>query len=128
MYGTVPITAPAVVAGACVESADAATPARQRRRLQLGQAEVQQLRLRRALSSRAGLREHDVGRLEITMDDAVAVRGCQRIGDLRAQFEHLRERQRPLAQALGKRLAVEVLHHQKVDGLCAVKDIGNETI
>ena len=41
---------------------------------QLGQAEVQQLRPR--------LREHDVAGLQVAVDDAGAVRGGERIGDL----------------------------------------------
>jgi hypothetical protein len=47
------------------------------------------------------------------VDDARAVRGRQRVGDLAPELEHLVERQRPLAQAMRERLAVEVLHDQE---------------
>ena len=45
-------------------------------RPQLRQPEVEQLR--------AGLRQHDVGRLEIAVDDAVPMRLVERVGDLAA--------------------------------------------
>ncbi len=74
-----------------------------------GQAEVQQLG--------AGARQHDVGRLEIAMDHAVAMRPVERIGDLGAVADDLVRRQRPARQAAGQRLAFEVLHDEEGDAV-----------
>ena len=71
----------------------------------LGQAEVEQLRAR--------LREHDVARLEVSMDDARAMCLVERTRDLDRAPERLVERQRAPRQTSGERLAVEDLHHQK---------------
>jgi len=49
------------------------------------------------------------------VDDAVLVRGIQRLGNLRREVERLRERQRAAPHALGQGLAREVLHHEVVD-------------
>jgi len=46
------------------------------------------------------------------MDDAGAMRAIERIGDLDAVTNDVRERQRPARDALGERLAFEQLHHQ----------------
>ena len=55
------------------------------------------------------LGHQDVGRLQIAVDDAFAVRGIQRIGNLDGVLQRLIERQRPF-----ERLALDVLHHQVV--------------
>ncbi len=47
------------------------------------------------------------------MDDLVAMRMVQRIGDLRAVAQHVGSRHRPLRQAIVERLAFEILHDQK---------------
>ena len=75
MYCTVPEIVPCAVPGEVVASrVDPRHRNRPARRPQLRQPEVQQLR--------AGLRQHDVGGLEIAMDDALAVRLVERVGDL----------------------------------------------
>src|SRR5205085_6070634 len=63
---------------------------------------------------RAALREHDVGRLQIAMDDSFAVRAVERRRDLDAVAKDLIERQRSFAQSIGERFAVEELHDEKV--------------
>ena len=49
------------------------------------------------------------------MGDALAMSLVQRIRHLDGIPEHLVERQRPLGQPLGQRLAFEMLHDQEVD-------------
>jgi hypothetical protein len=71
---------------------------------ELRQAEVQQLHAR--------LRQHHVAGLEVAVDDALLVRGGQRLGNLRPDLERLRQRQRALLQPVGERFAGEVLHDE----------------
>ena len=71
------------------------------------EAEVEKLR--------AGARQHDVGRLEVAVDDAVAVRAIERVGDLGAVADHLVGGQRPARQPAGQRLALQVLHDEEGD-------------
>ena len=52
----------------------------------LGEAEVDHLH-------RAGLRHHDVGRLEVAMDDALLVRRLERLGDLPGDGKRVFERE-----------------------------------
>jgi len=66
----------------------------------LRQPEIQQLD--------AGLRQRDVVRLQVAMDDALAVRGVERVADLRGVLERLVERQWALQGC-----AFHVLHHQE---------------
>ena len=59
----------------------------------------------------------DILRLHVTVNDAVHVRFCQRIGNLRAEINDP-----PLVQAFPleqrrKRFALEELHHKKIDTL-----------
>ena len=77
------------------------------RRHRFRQPEVEQLH--------AGLRQHDVAGLQVAVNDPLAVRLVERVGDLRAVAQHLLGRQRPLGQARGERLAFEKLHDQVVD-------------
>jgi hypothetical protein len=72
-----------------------------------GQSEVEQLHAR--------LRDHHVRRLEIAMDDAVAVRGVQRVGNLDGVAQRLRHRHGASGQPRRQRLAVEQLHHEVLD-------------
>ena len=48
------------------------------------------------------------------MDDAVRVRGVEGIGELDAEIEHLRQRQRPLRDELFERLSLEHLEDQEL--------------
>ena len=65
------------------------------------------------------LRQHDVARLEIAMDDAGAM-GCgECVGDLNPNLQRLVERQRTFLQSLFQRLAFQVLHDQEVDPVLA---------
>jgi hypothetical protein len=74
-------------------------------RRELRQAEVEHLHL-------APPRDEDVGRLDVTMQDAFGVRGVERIGDLRGDLEHLAQIHRPPRQTAIERLAIEQLHRE----------------
>ena len=54
-------------------------------------------------------------RLQIPVDDPLAVRLVQRIRDLDGDLQRLFQRQRPFLQPLGQRLPVEILHDPEVD-------------
>jgi len=58
------------------------------------------------------------------MDHALAVRGCERVGNLGGDGQRLLERQRPLPEALGERLAREALHYKirRAVGLAHVEE------
>jgi len=77
----------------------------------LRQPEVEQLHAR--------LRHHDVRRLEVAMNDPLAMGLVQRIGDLDPEAQNLGERQWAFAQAFSESLAFEVLHHQVIDAVLA---------
>ena len=51
------------------------------------------------------------------MDDAVAMRAVERVGDLGAVADHLVGRQRAARQPAGQRLAFQVLHDEKGDAV-----------
>ena len=53
-------------------------------------------------------------RLEIAMDDALAMRLVERVGDLGGDLQRLVERKRPFLEARGQRLAVEMRHDEVV--------------
>jgi hypothetical protein len=76
---------------------------------QLREAEVQDLDVGRLRSCRT---EQDVARLEIAVEDACAVGGVHRTGDLFEKGERLRERQRDLRR---ERCSDEQLHDQVRD-------------
>ena len=84
------------------------------RRHRQGQTEVEQLG--------AALGEHDVGRLQVAMHDAVAMRAGERVADFDPDFQGLLERDGAPLQATAQRLAFEVFHHQEVD-LVLVPDV-----
>ena len=118
MYWNVPTIVPSAVSGPaivgeCVSVGDArrCRPGRRRR---AREAEVHELG--------AGLGEHDVAGLEVAVDDAGAVRAVERVGDLRADAQHVGERQRPAREARGQRLALDQLHHQVV-GVALAADV-----
>jgi hypothetical protein len=56
--------------------------------------------------------EEDVARFEVAVDDPLAVRLVERIGDLTGDVERLFDRQRTFVEPLAQRFPVEVLHHQ----------------
>src|SRR4029453_19026935 len=78
-------------------------------RMQLGQAKVQKLG--------AAPGEHDVARLNVTMDDAFAMRLVQRIGDLGAGPDHLIQRKRLPDDPLSERFSLQILHDEEVDAV-----------
>jgi hypothetical protein len=79
------------------------------RHVGLGQTEVQQLSAR--------LREHHVAWLQIAVNDAAAVRFVERISNLGCMRYGLLDRQGSSLQPIGQSLAVEILHHQKLDSV-----------
>ena len=106
MYWNVPRTVPAVVSG-FISVGSSVEP----------EAPPSPAPVRASPKSRSfapGLRQHDVAGLEVAVDDALLVRGGERVGDLRPELHHLVERQRALLQAIRERLALEELHHQEV--------------
>jgi hypothetical protein len=58
-------------------------------------------------------RHHDVGRLEVPVDQAAAVRRSESIGDRNRHRDRLIERQRPVEQTAGERLPFDVLHDEE---------------
>ena len=62
----------------------------------------------------AGLREHDVSRLEIPVDDSLPVRAAQRIGDLSAVSYDLFHGERTFQQPIGQRLPLDQLHDEEL--------------
>ena len=84
----------------------------------LGQPEVEQLHARRC--------EHHIAGLQVTMDDALAMRGSQGDGHLAAVAQELAERQAAIRDACGQRFAVEQLHHEVFDAV-RVSDIEERT-
>ena len=64
---------------------------------------------------RAARRQHDIGGLQIPMDDSVAMRVVERAGDLVRVRQRQVQRQRPVRQSRGQRVALEVLHDEEVD-------------
>src|SRR3989442_6752147 len=73
------------------------------------QTEIQKLRSAR--------RQHDVARLQVAMDDPLAMSFVERVGNLCAVFQSLVERQRTFLQTLGKRLSLHALHYQVVHAI-----------
>ena len=55
------------------------------------------------------------------MHDALAMRAIERARDLNRHVDRLREGKRPAFETRGERLTFEVLHHQEVDRLLAVR-------
>ena len=71
------------------------------------------------MSNRACLRQHDVGGFEIAMDDPLAMRLVERVGDLGGDRQRLVERERPVLEPRGQRLALEMRHDQVVGAIDA---------
>jgi anti-sigma factor ChrR (cupin superfamily) len=87
--------------------ASLAAPIGKRRRHRLGQAEVEQFHARG--------RQHHVRRLQVSMHDTLTMRLSQRFRDLDAEAQHLLERERSSHQPLRECLALQQLHHEKVE-------------
>ena len=73
----------------------------------LGQPEIQDLRL-------PAVADEDVGRLDVAVHDAAAVRRIQRIGDLDAQLHNPLRRQRLVFDAVLQRGPFQQLHGDEV--------------
>ena len=82
-------------------------PGRRDLALQGGDPEVEQLRAR--------FRQHDVGRLQIAVDDSLPVGVGECTGDLDREAQDLIERQRTSAQALREGFSLEMLHHDELN-------------
>ena len=87
--------------------------------IEIGPAVGRNLASPKSSSFDAGLRQHDVGGLEIAMDDALAMRLVERVGDLDGDLQRLVERERPFLEARGQRLALEMRHDQVVRAIDA---------
>ena len=57
-------------------------------------------------------RQLDVGRLQVSVDDALLVGRFERLGELQEQRKRFVERKRPSGQALRQRLALDELHDE----------------
>ena len=73
------------------------------------QPKIQQLR--------ACLRQHDVARLQISVDDTLSMGLVEGRGDFNGNPQKLLSGQRALLQPLRQRLSFQVLHHQKIKSL-----------
>jgi hypothetical protein len=114
MYWNVPRTVPFSVrfVPACVRSAsDPETPGQGR---DARESEVHELYAR--------LRQHDVAGLQVAVDDPLAVRLVQRVGDLDAAAHGLLGRQMSLEQAGREAFALQELHDE-VFGPVVVADV-----
>ena len=78
------------------------------RRGERGQAEIEQFG--------AAPGEHHVRRRQVPVHHAVGMSLVEGVSHLDGDVERLFERQRALHEPLGERLALEVLHHEEVDG------------
>ena len=60
------------------------------------------------------LRDFDVGRLQIAMDDALFVRRLERVGHLKRELERVVNWKWSALQALVERVALDQFHHEEV--------------
>ena len=81
----------------------------------LGEAEVHDLHVPLR-------RHHHVGGLEVAMDDAAAMGGVERLGQLVRDVDHLAHGQQRAARGGVQRLALDVLHHDE-DAAVGVADL-----
>ena len=75
--------------------------------LDFHQAKIENLHL-------AAIRQKNVRRLDIAVHDAFGVCGFQRVGHLRGDGQQLVHREGDAAQHMGKGLALEKFHDQKI--------------
>ena len=73
---------------------------------ELGQAEVEHL-------DAIAMGDEQVGRLDVPVDDAAAVRRVERLGDLPGEVQHARGGQRPFFDQLLDGAPLEQLHHDE---------------
>src|SRR5205823_8498626 len=73
---------------------------------QLGETEIENLYL-------TALSDEDVGRLDVTMNDALGMRGFESLGELNADIEQTIKWQRRTEQLVIKALAFEQFHRNK---------------
>jgi hypothetical protein len=66
-------------------------------------------------------RDEEIGRLQVAVHDAFAVRGVERIGDVLAERQHIVERQRAAGDAGLQRFALEQLHDHVVFDLLGAR-------
>ena len=104
MYPAVPRSAPARVCMLVIVGEFAMAP--DARVGRLGQAEVEHLH------GAVGA-HHDVGGLEIAVDDAPLVSGLERLDDLRRDAQRIVQRDRPAREPLGEVLPFDELHRQR---------------
>ena len=88
-----------------------------RERLDLREAEIQELG--------AARRQHHVAGLQVTMDDVLAVRLVERVGNLAGDPEHLLQREGFPAQRLLEGVTLEVLHDEELHRAAAARGIGS---
>jgi len=84
----------------------------------LGEPEIQELGPRR--------REHDVAGFDVAVDDTLAMRLLEGIGDLDPVPQGILQRHRPLAQPLAEGLAVDELHDEIIHAVL-VADVVQRT-
>ena len=66
-----------------------------------------------------GLRQHDVGRFQVSVRDPCAVSRIQTVYNLDSVLESFIERQRAFLEPVRQRLALDVLHHEVLDAVLA---------
>src|SRR2546421_9841428 len=91
--------------------ATARQPANRNRTPKLRKTEVQELR--------AALGHHDVGRLQIAMNDSSLMRGIERFGDLNRRLQSLVWLQGSPLQTLSECVSFQELEHKVIDAVIA---------
>ena len=110
MYGSVPRNSPGAVNGSRMKVVAASAPSASSCGPSLARPKSSSFTRGAPLDPD----QHHVRGFEVAVDDAAAVRDGEGIADLRADVEHLPERQGSRSQALGERPAFDVLHHEEV--------------
>ena len=74
-----------------------------------GQAEVEEFDSR--------LRQHDVRRFQVSVNDPGAMRAAERRGDLRSVLQHLWDRERAAVKTLRQGDSIAILEHQVINAI-----------